>query len=551
MTKVDIRNWNALWFLLYAIGLGICLIGLPKHWDDLWFMDHLQDWFKVQGLLYPDGWGDVFHYGIPWEGIIEIWKDHAAMDNIRLGNMMSPLLLLFPKWFGSGVMVVCFLVSLYMLGRLIHLDLRKSPLVALGIVLVSFWMPWREFMGSLVYQINYLGSTFLSMCLVWIILRRHKGTGIWRCVGVVALGVIVGWWHEGFGFPLGFGFAVTGFCFRRFRRGNVWGAICGLAAGVLISLSCEGMHGRMKYHGGFPLGWFSGFIVEHVYVPAVIMIAGIMLEVWKRGWKRVESEPVWVFCVASGLASLALMHYSSGFDRGGWWFRLMTVAILIHSLQHSYPQFWEKYSWRNGLILAPLLLLVYAQLGLGGYYTLLVRKKAYDDFQVWLREPGKTRFTEVATLRDVPLICGYYPLGIGVTRIWDGTGTWLGGNITSAYSLSRKTYDEGNGGIPETLRYVTAESGDAIAGYSAVRIKDGYLFIPEDEQITRRLKRENTSCLYDWMDIDFGKGYVPVKVCRLSFISEADGRRYSYIHLNLSWYMTHFKSIKGVRKQKN
>lgn len=549
--KDETKNLNVLWFLLYAIGTGICLTALPKHWDDLWFMNHLQDWFKAQDLLYPEGWGNVFHYGIPWEGITEIWKDHAAMDNIRLGNMLSPLLLLFPKWFGSSLMVICFLLSLCMLGSLIHLDMRRSALVPVGIVLVALVMPWKELMGSLVYQINYLGSTFLSMCMVWIMLRRRRGMRVWGCAGVVAFGVVIGWWHEGFGFALGAGFVALALVFRRFRRADMWLSVCGLAAGVLISLSCTGMHDRIKYNGGFPLGWTSAFMLEHMYVPAGVMIASVALVIRKRGLRGVMSEPFWVFCVASGLASLVLMHYSSSFDRGGWWFRLMTISAIVHSLQQSYPEFWRRYSWRNGLIWVPSLLFVYVHLGFGGYYTLLLRKNAYDDFQTWLREPGKTRFTDLATLKDVPPICGYYPLGIDHTRIWDGTGRWLSSDIGSAAALSFKGYYDGNGGIPEALRYVTSESGDPVAGHPAARIKDGYLFMPEDEQVTRQLKKDNTSCLPAGIEIDFGKGYVPVRALRLSFVSEADGCRYSFIQLSLSWYMTHFKSIKGVREQKN
>jgi len=71
-TNKGIYNWNALLILLYVVGMGVCLMGMPKYMDDLWYLNHLQDWFKMQGVDYPDAGGNIFKYGIPWEGIAEI-----------------------------------------------------------------------------------------------------------------------------------------------------------------------------------------------------------------------------------------------------------------------------------------------------------------------------------------------------------------------------------------------------------------------------------------------------------------------------------------------
>lgn len=546
-TEGKIKNRNALLILLYVVGMGVCLMGMPKYMDDLWYLNHLQDWFKMQGVDYPDAGGNIFKYGIPWEGILEIWKDHAGTDNIRLGNVVAPILLLFPKWLGSGLMVILFVISLYLLFRLLRIDLRRSALVPVGIVLVAFIFPWEELMGSLVYQINYLGTTFLGMLVIWQIFTRRNPLKVWYCLGMSLLGFMTGWWHEGFGVPIGFGLALLAVVYRRFRRMDVYLTIAGLVAGVFISLSCEGMQNRIGYIGGFIAGWFSNYLLLNLYLPIIFFVSTFVLAICRRGWKRVIGEPFWVFSISSGLASAFVMHFSLSFDRGGWWFWLMMIGTILHSLQESFPKFWSRYSWKNCLIWGPLLLLVYVQLGFGGYYTLLFRQRLYADFQEWKRNPHKTRFTDLSTLQDVPPICGYFPVGIMCARMYDQYASWQTKNWKSIFVLNDNAYNEPNGGIPEALRYVTPESGYLLPGDANLRMKDGYLFKLEDEDMTRELKADDTSNREVELDLDFGKGYIPVRQWQLSFVSEADGRRYIFVRITLSWYMTHFKPIKGAR----
>ena len=546
-TNKGIYNWNALLILLYVVGMGVCLMGMPKYMDDLWYLNHLQDWFKMQGVDYPDAGGNIFKYGIPWEGILEIWKDHAGTDNIRLGNVVAPILLLFPKWLGSGLMVVMFFFSLYLLCRLLRINLQRSALVPIGIVLVALVLPWNELMGSLVYQINYMGTTFFAMLVTWLIFIGRRPIAVRYCIGALLLGFVAGWWHEGFGVPLSFGLATLAVMYRRFRRMDVYLAIAGLVAGVAVSLSCEGMHDRIGYMGGFIAGWFSNYLLINLYLPIFIFVSTLALTVYKRGWQRVIREPFWAFCISSGMASAFVMHYSLSFSRGGWWFWLMMICAILHSLQESFPKFWSHYSWKHILICSPFLLLVYVQLGFGGYYTLQFRQRLYDDFQEWKRNPHKTRFTDLSTLQDVPPICGYFPVGIMCARMYDQYASWQTKNWKSIFVLNDNAYNEPNGGIPEALRYVTPESGYLLPGDANLRMKDGYLFKLEDEDMTRELKADDTSNREVELDLDFGKGYIPVRQWQLSFVSEADGRRYIFVRITLSWYMTHFKPIKGAR----
>ena len=46
-------NWNALWLSLYALGIGIWLIGMPSYLDDWCYMEPLRGWNDARGIDDP------------------------------------------------------------------------------------------------------------------------------------------------------------------------------------------------------------------------------------------------------------------------------------------------------------------------------------------------------------------------------------------------------------------------------------------------------------------------------------------------------------------
>lgn len=90
-----------MWISLFAIGMGIFLIGMPKYLDDLWFLCSFGDWFRGNGVDYPTNDINLFSTEFPWKEIQETWRDHYMYDNARLGNIIVVLFLLLPKWIGS------------------------------------------------------------------------------------------------------------------------------------------------------------------------------------------------------------------------------------------------------------------------------------------------------------------------------------------------------------------------------------------------------------------------------------------------------------------
>lgn len=147
--------WNNLWLFLCIAGFGVFFIGMPKYTDDYWYMMHLRPWFESQDIIYPEDGGNILRGGIPFREIWATWSEHYGNDNIRFGNLLAPILLIFPKWIGSGFTLVC--LGIAVIGGFVLADInwRKSPFVPIGLCMWMFLLPWYDGMGSLVFQLNY------------------------------------------------------------------------------------------------------------------------------------------------------------------------------------------------------------------------------------------------------------------------------------------------------------------------------------------------------------------------------------------------------------
>lgn len=60
--------WNVLWLLMYLVGMGVFFVGMPKYYDDYWYMEHLRPWFEAQGVMVPENGGNIFSGGFPGAG---------------------------------------------------------------------------------------------------------------------------------------------------------------------------------------------------------------------------------------------------------------------------------------------------------------------------------------------------------------------------------------------------------------------------------------------------------------------------------------------------
>lgn len=521
-------SWNTLWILLYAIGFGVFIIGMPKYIDDYRYMALLKPWFDAQGVINPDNGGNIVEAGIPWSYIWNVWEKNYFEDNIRLGNLIGTVLLLLPKWFGSGIALLCWMYAMLKCMRLVGIDLRTSALVPVGLFLWGFSMPWQEHFGSLIYQFNYLVSTALCVYLILLMLNGKRG---WRHnLALAFVGLVLGWWHEGLAVPLGVSFCVlfiTKFEFR--NSGTVLCIIC-LFTATVVALYTPGMLER-----------FNGIVNGNANIDLVVLLSGIrkrypfiiliillLLCLSRESWrKRLMTSGFIVLIVGvfvSAIIGLSVRLYS----RAGWWCDFASVGCILYILRIMTGNYFVSYRWYNIIVWGPMLVLLYAHLFYVGKYVAVIRQDRDNLVRFFSTKPEGPYFGTPQIMSDTSPLCFMVP----------------GFDYTAGAMISEGLYFEGKSDnvlgryyvVPRELEYVNAGSGRELPGGAGVREYKGRYFMPADSL---------------WMGaaivpVDFGKGYVPVHIHFNDFISKGDGHRYVWLNMQLNWFMTHFRHPRAV-----
>lgn len=522
--------WNLLWIVLSAAGLGVFLIGMPKYIDDYWYMIHLGPWFESQGIFSPEQGGDVWSHGIPWAMVYDTWVEHWTTDNARLCNCILPLLLLLPKWACSVVSLLAWVVAMFLSFRLSGTDWRRSAFVPVALALWGFLMPWKDSMGALAFQETYVWLSAIALWLVRLYLSERHGTG--RCVALFALGVVVGWWHEGFGLPIIVGLLMLALVFRRFRGWKTWAAVAGLACGVAVIMLAPAMARRSSVNLHLDAAYIAssllkGLAVNLPYIGALAVVAAASVR--RRGASLLK-DPVVLFSLTSGLASMAMVFVTFTNSRVVWWADLISVICIMRVIVLEWPGTWGSYRLWSRILGAALLVPLYVHQGVAAYYTLEFRRDLERCVAFYADNPGRSIFGRVRTGENLPVASLNLP---DVLEYQNGLAPM------SAYwsELGRKDHFYI---IPQELRNVTATSGQALDGDAGMRMLDGWLFYESDG---RDLGYPPTVPA----EADYGSGYVPVQARLAEFVSEADGRRYVYVYLYTNWFNQHLRRIRGVR----
>ena len=524
------------WYLsIFIVGFGIYFIVMPKFADDYWFMEYLKPWFDQQGIWDPDGGGNIFKAGIPWKEIIETWQSHYYDDNCRLGNIIVVVMLLFPKWLGSGITLMAFAYAITGSFKLVGIDWRNSMLVPIGLLMYYLSVPWYDMMGSLVYQYNYILPTGLS---IWLLNRifDNKATTKW-IVGTFMLALITGAWHEGFSFPLVIGLTVSLF-YRKWRNLNTYMGIAGLLIGLIFLYQSPGMRerGTDAISDGIHLPvWLIIDIVKlyWAYFMAITMIAACLLVKTARdkiiGCSRIVC--LTVVCIVP-LALLVVVFME---PRVAWLGTFLSVTLCIGILNVITEWFRNntgviKVTIGMVCVIPVIVSLAFIDVDCFKYRTQMhriVSKFSKDPLLEVVCEDYETSPQKPMIQLDMP---GHAFANIGLMYIHKYYNSERGRIINFCYIL------------PEKLRGFTSDSGCLVGGENEVREYRGYYVAPYNGADIGLKK----GC----MEMDLGKGYVWVRINSVVFISEADGKKYIFIDPQLSWYLSHFKNVRRVGKMR-
>ena len=526
--------WGWLLIGLYMAGFVCFFTFMPKCSDDYWYMMFLRPWYAAQGIIDPENGGNIFKAGIPFDAIWDTWVNHYETDNVRLGNLLAPVLLMFPKWFGSGLMAIVWLFTTICVLRVAGIEMRNKLGVGLGLVLLYFCLPWEVRMGSLDYQLNYIPASALVLWLA-LLLRNLRGSqhGLGK---VLVLAVLAGFWHEGMAFVAFWGLVALIAVDRRYKNLPTIAAAATLVVCILLLISVPGMRARMTW--GIKIQEVFGELRAILWAARIsrsFLILQLLTLILTLSRKRntIWCDTWFVMLEACSFAGFGLMMSVKGTADVSWPCSFSSIVGLLYLVNKVIPFRRPVYRIAGSVLIVPALCVMYTTMAFSAKVELGMRKEmkalvrhAYESASTGERP----YFGERHTSQKFPLFCFSMPeraFGMQCTR-------YLYDYFTGVYTVNNISL------IPECLRKVSSESGNAVAGGSPVRIFGGELYVSADSVGPLDI---NTQM---WMPIDYGKGYVPAPVELEAFVSEGDGQRYLLVNPSTNWYVSHFKQIRRI-----
>lgn len=335
-------NANFLFLLLCATGIGIFLVGMPKIHDDWLFMFFLEPWFRLQGDTAPITGGDPIHYGMPWHNFWETMVAHYYHDNARLSNYVATVLLIFPKWVGSAIPALCWVYVMWGSLKLANVNWRESALIPFAIFLWIFGLPWRDYLGSLMYQFNYVVAS--ALCIGLLNLIRSHVLGRWGRLGLFVLAVVVGAWHEGFSAFMIAGLTMVLLLSKEVDRKNILIALTGLGIGFVWLLMCPNFFTRVDQEYVKNSRSFFVRVIKTCFwhFPSFIFLFLVGIDWLKSGWRKLCIDSLIIFITSGVIVSIGLALYIDA-ARAGWMGDLFAIPGILYLLNKLSPSFWNAY----------------------------------------------------------------------------------------------------------------------------------------------------------------------------------------------------------------
>lgn len=523
---IERSTLNVLLLVAFAVGIGVFIVAAPKHSDDYWYMLPLKSWFESQGIVWPEEGGNVFRAGVPFREMFSVWSEHYMIDNIRLGNVLSVFLLMFPKWVGSGLMVMCWIYCMFGTFSLAGLNWRKSRYIWLALVMWGFLMPWSDHMSSLVYQMNYIAPTALCVFFLKMLLSRTNNT-----VVMFFLGLIIGLWHEGFAVPLVVG--VTGLMFLDSNRRNreYYAGISGICIGLACILTSPGVLKNINAISDKNEGIGIIIILKTLLstLPYWVMVAILSWSILVKRKKYLIKDRFLIVALVSGFVPVLFMIILRTEPRVVWWTQFVSIAGLL-KLVNVLDKWQFITSGFVDIIAFVLVILLFIRLIVADYSVVKLKLNMGYAISEYHDKPRNSIFVNVDDVRTVPLI--------NIGMINPGMYTYDMEAVRSYYLYGNKPARSFMM-IPERLRSVDENSGHEVPGEPGYRIIDGYLFnVLDDSESDYR---------NGWLIIDYGKGPRKIQFVSMQFRPKGANKDFRYVYPYARWNELRYGTINSIR----
>ena len=498
---------------------------LPALSDDLWYSSCIGEYLSGHSQVpdFEKWWGSICF--------------HATCDNVRLGNLVFHVLIFFPRWLYGLILGAGFPLLLSLLCRVAG---TPRPGFYQGVtlsMLFMFGIVWVDDIWQLNYVINYVWSAVLGMYFLikW---QANRLGYVWAFV----VGLLTGWWHEGFSAPLLAAALLSLAIYSRYRTRPNMVMLAGLLCGLFVLYLSPGALVRMS---DFDLVMYLRAlltVVKYNYITAVfVVVAAVSLSAGNI--RRRLSVNMVLMLVACSLVSMCIHARVLVGPRAGWFGQLTSVTGLYYCLTAVAPVLYRKRFVKVAcrVVLSAAFLFMTAHLAAIAVSAYQTRDEFDRAYRLYKSDPYKTHFMDIKTEKDAPFITLLRPRYDVFTWLW--TTEFVGQNTFLFYDdpwILRR-----HPGImrivPEQMRRVTAGSGTSVQGTPGLRNFSGYYFVSTDSVKLDTGDSESRCQVVFGDNPPISRSFIYLK-----FRSEADGKDYYWIYLNDTYLRSLINPVKEV-----
>lgn len=312
------KNNDGCWFwgviVLFTIAHVLIYSFMPYVTDDYWYMYYLYDYCKGLDTSFP------------MDDLLNCWQIHYLNDNVRLSNIVFTLALLVPKIIPSIITGVLVGVSLWLSSKLCMIDCRNRLLLVALAFVFSFMLPWYEQMFSLCFAFNYIWATVIALLLVYLFFSESKQPNV---VLSLFLGLLMGWWHEGFAVPLLGGFVAFFILNRREISISRVAMAVGLFIGLIWLATSPGVWKRYETSAYIDVFIILKKFVQYHIPLLILLVTMFLIAIDKKKRAMLADVRLIVYVLICLIGVLISLCINIG-PRTGWCGCLFSIITTIY-----------------------------------------------------------------------------------------------------------------------------------------------------------------------------------------------------------------------------
>lgn len=472
---------NILFGVLLAVFLGVfgyLLAGIPialEDWEFLFFIREIGLWDSI-----------VLRFNI---------------DNVRIGNNLSIILLTLPRFVAVVIELAGLLLGIYVMLRMTKIKWGQWKKLSLFLFLLIFGVMWENNRFTQPYAFNYI----VPIALLFVTVRlyiRPSSYPIWlQCLAGFALAA----WHETFGLVFIAGAGMIWLLRREHPSRSQWAILIAAIMGAALMFTNPGGWNRAQEY--LQINIFRLFIFLGIWV--YILYLGLWIYAFRSpSFKRLALSPYMIFPLSGFVTFIFIFLFNN--TRAAVpvvYLAVSTLTILLTALLKG----------RSKLLKLTVASTLYAIIAIHLGVVLVESIGVYRDYRALIKsiaeaDPDKQKYTFAPTRYSwqVPLSAIQRPV----------SGLIEPGNLTIDYINLYYHFPDYVAVLPEDLKEYADSAGEVISESGHVRLWRGHI-ISSDTSDIHPYAANTKYRLYP------APQWAPYK--RYKFIG-ADGRDYIYIY---------------------